>query len=259
MKIPHTLKPQHKCLECSFHDDNYFCFLPQEQLRSFAAIKITTVYAKGSTLFIEGQPSAGVHMLCQGRVKLSTNSRNGKALILRIAEAGEVLGLSAALAHAQYGATAEAIEPCQVDFVQRADFIRFIRTNSEAGFRVIEQLNHKYQTAYGQIRSLGLSSCVADKLAALLLEWATHEQAVNGAVRMKVPFSHEEIGEMIGTSRETVTRLLKDFRLRQLINLKRSDLHILDTRLLEASIGTKRGPIQIEYRNGRANGNGHSE
>lgn len=251
MKITHDLKAQHKCLECTLRTDKYFCTLPSEQLKSFAAVKITTVYAKNSTLFIEGQPSTGVHMLCQGRVKLSTNSRNGKALILRIAEAGEVLGLSAALSDGQYGATAEAIEPCQVDFVQRADFIRFIKTNTEAGFRAIEQLNHKYQTAHAQIRSLGLSGCVADKLAALLLEWATHEQQVNGAVRMKVPFSHEEIGEMIGTSRETVTRLLKDFRLRELITFKRSDLHIFDTSVLEASIGTKRLPIEQAYGNGR--------
>ena len=250
MKITHDFKPQHKCLECAFRNDKFFCALPPEQLTSFAAIKITTVYKKNSALFIEGQPSTGVHMLCQGRVKLSTNSRNGKALILRIAEAGEVLGLSAALANGQHGATAEAIEPCQVDFVQRGEFIRFIKANPEAGFKAIEQLNHKYQTAHAQIRSLGLSGCVADKLAALMLEWANHEQSVNGGVHIKVPFSHEEIGEMIGTSRETVTRLLKDFRLRELITFKRSNLQIFDTQLLEASIGTKRSPIEHTYGNG---------
>jgi len=63
--------------------------------------------------------------------------------------------------------------------------------------------------------------------------------STNGRIHLKVTFSHEEIAEMIGTSRETVTRLLKDFRQRELISLKGSDLYINDRGKLEASIGTR--------------------
>lgn len=247
MKITHDLTVQHKCSECRLRNQGFFCDLSPELLRTFDSIKITTSYPKHSTLFIEGQPSTGVHLLCQGRVKLSTNSRNGKALILRIAEPGELLGLSPALSDSLHEVTAEAIEPCQINFVRRGDFIRFIKGNAEAGFRVIEQLNRKYRAAHAQARSLGLSGCVADKLAALLLDWAGHVDSDNGDAHIHVPFSHEEIGEMIGTTRETVTRLLKDFRVRELISVERSHLHIIDTRQLEASIGTKH----------KTNGNGN--
>jgi len=239
MKVPHDLKLQHKCLDCAFKNSGFFCSLPPEQIAAFDAIKITTSFSKGATLFIEGQPSTGIHMVCQGRFKLSTNSRNGKALILRISEPGELLGLSAALSDSPHEATAEAIEPCQVNFVRRNDFIRFIKTNAEAAFSAIEQLNQKYRTAHTQIRSLGLSACVADKLAALLLGWAKNVHSDNGDAHLNEPFSHEEIAEMIGTTRETVTRLFKEFRERELITIKRSDLHILDKKLLAASIGTK--------------------
>ncbi|MEP7076344.1 MAG: Crp/Fnr family transcriptional regulator [Acidobacteriota bacterium] len=239
MKVAAGLKVQHKCLECTFRGEKFFCNIPEEQLHEFEKIKISTAFRKHGTMFIEGQPSTGIHLLCQGRVKLSTNSRSGKALILRIAEPGEILGLSAALSDGLHEATAEAIEDCQVNFVRRDEFIRFIKNNPAAAFSAIEQLNHKYHTAYAQVRSLGLSACVADKLAALMLGWASHVPSLNGDVHINVPFSHEEIGEMIGTSRETITRLLKDFRDRELITLKRSDLHILDKHLLEASIGTR--------------------
>ena len=244
MKVAHDLKVQHKCHECTFRAAKFFCDLPEEQLHEFEKIKISTSFPKNATMFVEGQPSAGIHLLCQGRVKLSTNSRSGKSLILRIAGPGEILGLSAALSDGQHEATAETIESCQVNFVRRDEFIRFIKTNPAAAFSVIEQLNYKYRTAYVQIRSLGLSACVADKLAALMLDWASRVPSLNGDARINVPFSHEEIAEMIGTSRETVTRLLRDFRDRELITLKRSDLHILDKHLLEASIGTSRDRVK---------------
>jgi CRP/FNR family transcriptional regulator len=252
MKTIHHQIPKQKCRDCAFKTDSFFCDLPNDAFEAFEAVKITTSYPKGANLFIEGQPSSGVALICQGRVKLSTNSRSGKALILRIAEPGELLGLSAALSDDLHEATAEAIEPCQINFVRRSDFVRLIKTSPEAGLNVIKQLNKKYRTAYGQIRSLGLSACVAEKLASLLLDWADSAPPANGdGIRLKIPFSHEEIAEMIGTTRETVTRMLKEFKTRKWITLKRSELHILDRTTLEASIGTR------FKTNGNGKANGH--
>lgn len=172
-------------------------------------------------------------MLCHGRVKLTTHSRNGKALILRVATPGEVLGLSAAISDSVNETTAEVVEPCQVNFVRKSDFCRFLETNADAGMNALRQLSLQYKIAYMQIRSLGLSTCVADKLATLLVGWSKDKPSNNGGVHLKVSFSHEEIAEMIGTSRETVTRLLKDFREQGLIAIKGSDLYIRDTHELE--------------------------
>ncbi len=177
-------------------------------------------------------------MLCQGRVKLTTHSRSGRSLILRIAAPGEVLGLSAVIADSLCDTTAEVIEPCQVNFVLKSQFRRFLEKNPDAGMNALRQINIQYKKAYMQIRSLGLSTCVADKLATLLLEWSKDEPANNGSVRMKNHFSHEEIAAMIGTSRETVTRILKDFRVRDLIAISGADLYIPNTRHLEATIGS---------------------
>ncbi len=238
MRVLDTFKTQNKCQDCSLRSKEFFCSLSAESLREFEALKITNIYPKGSTLFIESQPANGVFMICQGRVKLTTYSRDGKALILRIAGPGEVLGLSATVSEAAHETTAEVMEPCQVNFVRKADFLKFIAQNAEAGFSAVRQISQNYHKAHTQICSLGLSASVADKLAKLFLEWSENTTP-NGAVRLKMTFTHEEIAEMIGTSRETVTRLLKHFREQDLITVKGSDLYIHDRDRLEATIGTR--------------------
>jgi CRP/FNR family transcriptional regulator, cyclic AMP receptor protein len=251
MKALNNFKIQHKCLDCGLRTDDFFCQLSASVLKSFESLTISNAYPKGATLFMEGQPVGGIYMLCQGRVKLSTCSRDGKVIILRIAAAGEVLGLSETVTGSVYEATAEVIEPCQVNFVRKEDFLRFLKQDTEACFSAIKHLSQKYHTAYVQVRSFGLSTSVADKLAKLFLEWCRtngngrdgengHENGRGRAVvRLKITYTHEEIAEMIGTTRETVTRLLKDFRERNLISVKGADLIILDEERLEATIGVR--------------------
>jgi len=230
-------KVQNKCCDCSLRNSKYFCNFSHATLQIFQTIKVTKSYTKGFRLFTEGQRSEGVFMLCRGRVKLTTHSRAGKALILRVADAGEVLGLYAAVTDSFQEATAEVVEDCQVNFVGKSEFLRFLDQNSDAGMNALRDISHQYKKAYLQIRSLGLSTCVADKLATMLLEWSKDVQSTNGAIHLRNTFSHEAIAEMIGTSRETVTRLLKDLREKDLITVSGSDLFIRDKYKLEATIG----------------------
>ncbi len=227
------------------HSGGFFCNLQESTLRNLESLKISNLYSRGSVLFIEGQPSSGVYILCRGRVKLSTCSREGKIIILQISEPGEVLGLSAVVSELPYEATAEVLEPCQVNYVRKGDFLRFLQQNADACLSAVRQMSRNYQTAHLQICSLGLSSSVADKLAKLFLGWCNSNGNGNGngndnensSIRLKISYTHEEIAEMIGTSRETVSRLLKTFRERKLITLKGSDLTIHDKKKLEMIVG----------------------
>ena len=243
MKALNNFKIQYKCLDCKLSLEHFFCNLSESTRQTFESLKITNAYPKGATLFMEGHPSNGIFMLCQGRIKLSTCSRDGKVIILRIAEAGEVLGLSATVSDLNYESTAEVLEPCQVNFVRKDDFLRFLANNNEACFSAVKQISNKYHTAYIQVRSFGLSHTASDKMAKLLLEWAkTNSHDKSSGIHLKISYTHEEIAEMIGTSRETVTRILKDFRNRKLISLKGSDLIIHDEKRLDAIIGVRTKP-----------------
>ncbi len=236
MLSPYGLEIIESCVTCKLRADKIFCNLPTQTVQALEAIKYTTAYPKGAVLFVEGQAPRGVFILCRGRVKLSICSSDGKTLILKIAEAGEVLGLSASVSGKPYELTAETLDPCQVNFVKREDFLRFLREHNDVCLRVAEQLSEKYNTACHEIRSLGLSHSAAEKLAKLLLEWSVKNGGARQPDRMKLTLTHEEIAQMIGTSRETVTRLFADFKKRQLIQLKGSTLVIRNRAALEGLV-----------------------
>src|SRR5262249_57486046 len=134
-------------------------------------VRYGTVCEKGVVLFVEGQSPRGVFMICNGRVKLTTCSSDGKALITRIAEGGEILGLGATVSGKPYMVTAETLVPSQVNFIKREDFLRFLRENGRACLREAEHLSTNYHNAFEQVRSLGLSHSASEKLAKLMLEW----------------------------------------------------------------------------------------
>jgi CRP/FNR family cyclic AMP-dependent transcriptional regulator len=238
-----SLPMQGECGDCSWRKSNFFCGLPDSALREFTSIKITHAYPKGSMLFLEGQPADGVYILCAGRVKLSTYSEDGRSLIVRIAEAGELLGLSACAAGLTYEASAQITADCQVNFVRATEFLEFLNKHSSAAINAIRELSLTYHKAHSQICALGLSASVSDKLAKLFLEWYDRSGANGSGMHLHMDYTHEEIAEMIGTSRETVTRLLKTFKDRKLITLSHNELYIPDRKKLSAAIGSRHGQM----------------
>jgi len=233
MRGPYGLELNDGCKTCKHRADGFFCQFPPAALKDFDAIKSTSSYPKGALLFLERQDARGVFILCDGEVKLSISSSEGKTLIMRVAQAGEVLGLMAALAGTPYEVTAETIHPCQVAFVRREDFLRFLASHPEASQGVVRQISSQYQGACEQLRTLGLSASAHEKLARLLLSWSAGIQQTKGVTKIKLPLTHEEIAEFIGTTRETVTRTLSDFRLRHLVDIQGSTLMIPNRAALE--------------------------
>jgi len=194
------------------------------------------MYPKGAVLFMEGQEPRGVFVLCEGRVKLSTTSVEGRTLILRIAEPGQVLGLTAGLSAEPYELTAEIVYPSQVAFVRRDEFLRFVGKYPQACLNVAREASNHYKAACELLRTLGLSASAPEKLAKFLLGWSAREQAKNHGARITLPLTHEEIAEFIGTSRETVTRTLGEFKTRRLAALKGSTLMISNRAALESFV-----------------------
>ncbi len=217
--------------------DSFFCCLTDASVALLQEAKVTNTYAAHNMLFVEGQTPSGIYVLCQGKVKLYTCSEEGKIVILHVARPGEVLGLSAVVSDTVYEVSAEVIETCQVNFVSSKDLKRLMHSHSEISMAVVKHLSRQYHDAYHQVRSLGLSSSVADKLATLLLEWCEDEAPGSRSATLRISFTQEEIAEMIGTSRETVSRLLKDFRERKLISVNGSELLVHDQKSLKAAIG----------------------
>ncbi len=236
MRTPYGLEIIENCLSCPHREERLFCNLSDTAVKALASITSSAAYPKGATLFVEGQPARGVFILCSGRVKLSTSSADGKTLILRIAEPGEVLGLPATVTGTCYELTADVIEPAQANFIGRNEFLGFLKDNGEAALRVAQQLGETYHSAISEMRTIGLSHSAGEKLARFLLEWAANYPEEKGQIRIKLTLTHEEIAQMIGSSRETVTRLLADFRKKQILQVTGSTLVIKNKQSLEAII-----------------------
>lgn len=224
MTTPYGLKVIESCLTCPMHKDRFFCNLPQRAVEALDAISSSATYPKGAILFVEGQEPRGVFILCNGRVKLSAGSMGGKSLILRMVEPGEVIGLPGTISGLPYGLTAEAHQPVQASFIRREDFMHFLREHGEVAVRVAEMLCHIYQATFQEVKYLGLSGSAIQKLARFILDLPDTRDSGNGPNRTKVTLTHEEIAEMVGSSRETVTRLFATLKKKQLIEVHGSTL-----------------------------------
>jgi CRP/FNR family transcriptional regulator len=233
MRAPYGLEIIENCIACPHREERLFCNLPSTAVQRLSEITSASTYPKEAMLFVEGQAARGVFILCSGRVKLSTSSVDGRTLIVRIADAGEVLGLPATVTGKPYELTANVLEPTQANFISRTDFLGFLREHGEASLRVAQQLGETYHAAIAEMRSIGLSHSAGEKLARFLLDWCASHGHGKGEIRARLTLTHEEIAQTIGASRETVTRLLADFKKRQLLQIQGSTLIIPNKAAIE--------------------------
>ena len=231
------LKCVESCLKCRLRSRNFFCQLSQDSLEAFNKIKHAAVFPEHAVVLVEGQSPCGIFILCQGRAKLCTTSRDGKTLIVRIAEPGEVLGLHAVVTGAPYELTVETMQPCQLNFVGREDMLHFLNEYADTSLHAIQHLARDCSDAYGVARTIGLCHSVSERFARFLLESSAEGEVSNGTVRVRLAMTHEEISQLIGTSRETITRLLSEFRRSSMAELKGSMLIIHNRPALKHLVG----------------------
>lgn len=205
-------------------------------LHELETVTMTNSYPTGAILFGEGEPARGIYAVIRGRVKLSVCASDGRTLILHLSGAGEALGVASSISRRDYEATAETLEPCDISFIRQTDLLRLMRAHGELALWVTQQLSTNYNSTCREIRNLMLSESASEKLARLLVGWLNQSTEARPSCQMKLAMTHEEIGQMIGTSRETVTRLFAGFKKQQLIQLKGSTLFVPNRTALESLI-----------------------
>jgi CRP/FNR family transcriptional regulator, cyclic AMP receptor protein len=210
-----------------------FSGLCGDALAQFDRMTTEVTVTRGNQLFCEGDEPKYVYFVVNGRIKLSVSSREGRTMILRVAEAGQVLGLSAALSFNEHEVTAVALEPCRVRAIVVSEFLEFLQSFPEAAMEATQCVLREYQVVFNDVCRLGLPATVAGRLANLLLGWlkARLQNGYDDA-RFIVPLTQEEIAGMTGTSRETVSRLMNQFEREKLICVKGAAVTVLQPEAL---------------------------
>jgi CRP/FNR family transcriptional regulator len=215
----------------------FFKKLSPAARRDLESMEFPTLYQPGVLLFSEKAVPPGISIVVSGEVKLSINSSDGKRLILSIAKAGEVLGLSSVLSGLPSEMTAEVLYPSRIAVIERDQFVGFMSRHPEVYPVITQELSLQYKIACEQLRTVALSGSAPEKLARLLLDWSESGQKTEAGTRFRFSLTHEEIGEFIGASRETVTRTLSNFKTRRLVAFHGSMLTIPSRGALESVAG----------------------
>lgn len=216
-------------------DDSFLC-LSESSQKALQKVEQEVSYPAGAIIFTEGQIARGVYMLRQGQVKLLTTNNDGRTLILKIAQPGEELGLDSGISGSPYAATAEILQPAELAFISRADFRKLLTEHGDACLHFANHLSRECHAAYDAVRLIGLLQSASQRLARLLLERSSSRPGADGAVRVNLALTHEEIGQLIGTSRETVTRTLSEFKRKQMIELSGSTLVLRNKLAMESLV-----------------------
>lgn len=221
-KTPYGVQVIERSLTWPLVRKRIVCNLPRSVLAELDEISSPSTYARDAVLFVAGHDPRGVFVICQGRVKLSTSSSKGKSILVRVAEAGELVGLPGCISGKPYELTAEALEPVRANFIPREAFLQFLRQRGEVAVRIADILSQIYQATLSEVRYLPLSASTTEKLVRFLLDLPVNPTHDKERIRATLVPTHKEISELIGASRETVTRLFASFKRKRLIEVRGS-------------------------------------
>jgi CRP/FNR family transcriptional regulator, cyclic AMP receptor protein len=221
------------CQNCSFRKSGDFCQLHSPLLDRFNAIGHVTLYPANVPLVREGEFPRGVQIVCTGRVKMSIETRDKRTVILKIAGDRYVLGLSAIVSGRPAPLTVTTVDVCQINFIERDSFLQLLESDSRMKIACAAILAREISTTFDDVHELLLARSSTEKLARLLLSWVA-TQTHNRDLRVTSEFTHEEMAQMIGSSRETVTRLLCEMKKKELIRIEGSTLVIPNRVALQA-------------------------
>jgi CRP/FNR family transcriptional regulator len=188
-------------------------------------------HRQGQVLFQEGGYPAGVYCISQGRVKLYKIGADGKEKIMRMAKAGDVVGYRSLISGTPYNLSAQVLEDAAICFIPKSTFQNMLTEISSFNVRVLDLLCHDLATAELQELSLAQRS-VKERLVEVLLMLKEFYGFEDDGTTLKGALSREDIANIVGTSTETVIRLLSELNTRGIVKLVRKKIKIIDTKAL---------------------------
>ena len=217
-----------KCDNCESREDGIFCDLGMPELSDISHHKITNIYKKGQTLFVQGNHPFGIYCISKGNIKLTKVGSDGKETIVRIVHAGDILGHRSLFTDDNYTATATALEETEVCFIDKKFILKVIQNNPSVALSIINKLSRDMGAAEKKLTSLHQKN-VRERLAELILSLkASHGVKVDGRWKIDLKLTREEMATMIGTANETLIRFMTEFKEANIIEQEGKTIYIKD-------------------------------
>lgn len=186
-----------------------------------------------SVIFRQEAPGYGLMAVLSGQVKISSRSPNGREIVLNIINPGEVFGEVALLDGKPRTADAIAITACELLTIDRRDFVPFLRDHPDVAIRLLGVLCERLRRTSEQVQDL-LFLDVPGRLAKTLLRLAeSHGQTTPAGRRIDLKFSQREIGSLVGLTRESINKQLREWQKRGLIRVDKGAITIPDPTALD--------------------------
>jgi CRP-like cAMP-binding protein len=205
-----------------------FSGLGTDELQKFAELTRERAYPKGSVILFQDDPGDSLFVLRAGRVKVVLIGEDGREVILGVLEPGAHFGELALIDDQPRSAHVIAMDDSQLLILRREDFRRRVEANPTVAWALLTELSRRLRRADDKIGGLVLLD-VPGRIARLLLDLA----AESGSQLIEKPLTHQTIAQMIGASRETVSRAMKDFQDAGLIRVERRRIAVGDRDALE--------------------------
>lgn len=208
---------------------NLFSALTPPELQEMDRITRMQEVKKRQPIYLPGDPSNTVYLLKKGRVKISSTAPSGKEVTFDILEAGEIFGELEMLQDSPREALAEALDDALICAIRREDFDRYLRQHPDLTLKLTKLIGLRLRKIHNRVEDL-VFRAVPARLAHLLLELKKTDGVPEGpGTRLRVKLTHQEMANLIGCSRETVSATLGQFRERGLIQVDGRSITILDS------------------------------
>ncbi|MCL4424906.1 MAG: Crp/Fnr family transcriptional regulator [Firmicutes bacterium] len=207
--------------------------LDEGMLQKINDLALERRYKGGMFIFLQGEPVDAVHFLRSGMVKATRTSDDGREQIMSILYPGDFFPHVGFLDGGPAPGTTMTMSETVLSVLRREDFVRLIKENATIFIHLLRVMEQRIRILQDQVESLGLRS-VPSRLAGIILKLAEERgEARKGGTFVRLPLSQQELAYMIGTTRETVSRVLGDLRRHGAIALEREGILIQDQEALE--------------------------
>lgn len=207
-----------------------FSEMSTEKLKKINDLLQSETYPDNYTIFFEGETGDRVFFLREGKVKVIRSNKEGDEQILEIIQSGDVFGEVVLFGIDNYPGTTRTIGEVKVDYLTRDKFRNYFSNNPDIGWGMLRVMARKLTRSQHKIKNLGLRKTrgrVANLLIDMLNDFGDSDR--NVILNLK----QQELADFIGTSRETVSRTLNQFKKEGIIKIKGNKLTILNLEKLQ--------------------------